>query len=152
MIGDQGSPEPRRQKQKSFVQDTPYFLDNNHSSVAKRQKVAISHDSTHMNTELRDNLLLRRDHEQEKPGSDDSEFSADMDVASELGGNRDRGRSGANALECAIDENEEQIRVSMNSNLQELTQNRIDLADSSYVNERYTEKDIFSEDDDQEIA
>ena len=47
----------------------------------QQKKIAISHD---MNTEMRDNLLLRGGKLQEdKPDSDDSDFSANMDVASE---------------------------------------------------------------------
>ena len=81
----------------------PCFLDNERSAAIaqKMNKVAISHDSTHIATELRDktNLLSKDDGHQgsqnveevkdnnNKPtgsDNDDSEFSADMDVASEL--------------------------------------------------------------------
>ena len=72
-----------------------------------KQKVAISHDSTHMNAELHDNLFLRQCNNQQqddKPANSDidhSEFSADMDVASELGSDELCGHTKANELDAA---------------------------------------------------
>ena len=103
-----------------------------------------------MNTQLKDNLLLHHGQKQDVTQSDDSEFSADMDVASELGSDQDRARNRVNVIGDAI-EDEEEIGVSANGDIEELTQSRIDFTNQSYANERYTEKDIFSDDEEQQF-
>ena len=150
------SPDARREKQKSLVQQqTPNFLENERSTAQKLNKVAISHDSTHMNTELhrdKNDLLLKNNNQNQMQNQpEDSEFSAEMDVASELDNkNGPNGRGLENGQEG---EEVEQVRISKNGDdLQELMQNRMDIK-MSYANSRYTgytEKDIFSEYDEDE--
>ena len=72
-----------------------------------------------MNLQLRENLLLRNAEQQDKPESHDSEFSADMDVASELGSEERRGNVGANGMQVEADDDEE-VHISANGELQEL--------------------------------
>ena len=108
-----------------------------------------------MNTELhrdKNDLLLKNNNQnQEQNQPEDSEFSAEMDVASELDNkNGPNGRGLENEQEG---EEVEQVRISKNGDdLQELMQNRMDIK-MSYANSRYTgytEKDIFSEYDEDE--
>ena len=84
-----------------------------------------------------------------------------MDVPSELGSEERRGYNGANAGdnmnndEQNMEDDDEEVHVSANGELEQLTQNRMDIKQSLAKSRYTTDKDIFSEygdEDDDDVA